>query len=395
MFRLFLMATALFVLIDAQLQRIQLHKMDPIRKRLRKIGIDLQQINFTKSNPSSQSLYNYLDSEYYGNITIGTPPQQFKVLFDTGSSNLWIPSILCSTANVACALHNKYDSTKSRTYKVNNTICSLQYDITSIPFNSGSVSGFLSTDVVNVAGLNVQGQTFAEAIDELVLALVVAEFDGILGMGYSTIAVDGVTPVFYNLIKQKLVPQPVFSFYLNRDPSAKVGGELILGGSDPAYYTGHFKYVDVTKKGYWQFLMDRVRITRTKFNKGRTLCMGGCQAIADTGMSLIVGPTSEIDIINKYIGANKTTDSSGNIINVVNCNTIHKLPIIRFILGGKRFPLNSNNYILKNTEYGITTCTSGFVGSNSPLWILGDVFIGRYYTEFDLGKNRVGFAQSK
>ncbi|PQM37961.1 aspartic proteinase-like [Prunus yedoensis var. nudiflora] len=236
-------------------------------------------------------LNNYMDAQYYGEIGIGSPPQNFTVIFDTGSSNLWVPSSKCYFS-IACYFHTKYKSSKSSTYTAIGTSAKITY-------GSGSISGFFSQDNVEVGDLVVKNQDFIEATKEGSLTFVLAKFDGLLGLGFQEISVGNATPVWQTMAEQGLLSDDVFSFWLNRDTTAEVGGELVFGGVDSKHYKGKHTYVPVTRKGYWQFEMGDIVIG----NLSTGVCEGGCAAVLDSGTSLLTGPTTIVTEINHAIGA--------------------------------------------------------------------------------------------
>jgi cathepsin D len=330
-------------------------------------------------------LNDFDDAQYYGPITIGTPPQDFNVVFDTGSSNLWVPSKTCPLTDLACQLHKKYDSSKSSTYVANGTSFSIQY-------GSGSLTGFLSEDTVNIGGLQVQNQAFAEATAEPGLTFVIAKFDGILGMAYESISVDHVTPVWYNLISQNLVSQPVFTFWLSQNPSSTPGGELTLGSIDSSRFTGALTYAPITSQTYWEFKVDDFTLGSSSLGWCGS---AGCKAICDSGTSLIVGPSKEINALNTKLGA--IVENGEGIF--TSCDVINKLPDITITINGQAFVLTPQDYVLQVTSEGVTECLSGFAGLDlpanlGPLYILGDVFIATYTAVFDFGNSQVGWAKS-
>ncbi|KAI8579584.1 hypothetical protein K450DRAFT_241694 [Umbelopsis ramanniana AG] len=324
-------------------------------------------------------LSNYMNAQYYGEIEIGTPGQAFSVVLDTGSSNLWVPSTHCNS--IACFLHRRYDSTKSSTWKENGTEFAIQY-------GTGSLEGFISNDVLKIGDLKVTHQDFAESTKEPGFTFALGRFDGILGLGYDRISVKGVVPPFYNIINKELVDEPLFSFWLNDAAGGEQedGGEMIIGGVDKKHYTGEIHWSDVRRKGYWEIELEDI-----KFG-GESIDMDPVGAAIDTGSSLMAIPTDLADMLNKELGGKK--NFAGQY--VIDCSTIKNLPEFCLQFNGKDFCLDPEDYILQVQDQ----CISGFMGLDipapaGPLWIVGDVFLRKYLSIYDLGNNRVGLAKSR
>uniref|UniRef100_A0A8P0TC49 Napsin-A n=1 Tax=Canis lupus familiaris TaxID=9615 RepID=A0A8P0TC49_CANLF len=338
-------------------------------------------------NPVFVPLSNYMNVQYYGEIGLGTPPQNFSVIFDTGSSNLWVPSIRCHFFSLPCWFHHRYNSKASSSFQPNGTKFAIQY-------GTGRLDGILSEDKLTIGGVKSASVIFGEALWEPSLVFTLAHFDGILGLGFPILAVGGVQPPLDLLVDQGLLDKPVFSFYLNRDPEAVDGGELVLGGSDPAHYIPPLTFLPVTVPAYWQIHMERVKV-----GTGLILCAQGCAAILDTGTSLITGPTEEIQALNAAIGGFSLL--LGEYL--IQCSEIPTLPPISFLLGGVWFNLTAQDYVIQIARGGVRLCLSGFQALDippptGPLWILGDVFLGAHVAVFDRGNltggARVGLARA-
>ncbi|CAI9179096.1 unnamed protein product [Rangifer tarandus platyrhynchus] len=376
----------------AAFRRIFLKKMPSVRESLKERGVDMarlgaewSQLSKTLSFGNRTSpvvLTNYLDTQYYGEIGIGTPPQTFRVIFDTGSANLWVPSTKCSPLYTACEIHSLYDSLESSSYVENGTEFTIHY-------GSGKVKGFLSQDLVTVGGITVT-QTFGEVTELPLMPFMLAKFDGVLGMGFPAQAVGGVTPVFDHILAQRVLTEDVFSVYYSRN-SHLLGGEIVLGGSDPQYYQENFHYVSISKPGSWQIRMKGVSVRSTTL-----LCEEGCMVVVDTGASYISGPTSSLRLLMEALGAKEmSTDEY-----VVNCNQMPTLPDISFHLGGKAYTLTSADYVLQDPYNNDDLCTLALHGMDippptGPVWVLGATFIRKFYTEFDRRNNRIGFALAR
>mmetsp|Transcript_51311 Transcript_51311/g.159020 ORF Transcript_51311/g.159020 Transcript_51311/m.159020 type:complete len:389 (+) Transcript_51311:90-1256(+) len=357
----------------------------PVQKTasLWEIASAMQEQGSLKSLPASSAangdnvpISDYQNAQFYGPIKVGG--QDFKVIFDTGSSNLWVPGKACGF--LTCWLHPRFDHGKSKTFEADGRKYSVQY-------GSGPVEGVFGKDTVTVGTVDVKGQPFAEvskvSFGPLNIAFAAGKFDGLLGLGFKSISQYNIPTPFESMIDQKLIDEPVFAFYLQQDASKQ--GELTFGGIDKAHYTGELVDVPLTSETYWEVSLDSMKF-------GGSAVSGKANAIIDSGTSLLAGPTKVVAALAKQAGATSVLGKEY----AIDCSKKSALPDLTVTLGGKDFTLSPDDYVLSVSGQ----CLFAFMGIDmppprGPLWIMGDVFMRKYYCAFDYGNKKMRIATAK
>ena len=212
-------------------------------------------------------------------------------------------------------------------------------------------------------------------------------------MGFPTLAAANMYPLFDQIIDQKLLKNNEFAFYLpNR---IKSQGVLLLGDSADGYYKGELTAHNVVDQNYWTLKMIDVKVGDERLG----ICGSGCRVALDSGTSLITGPAKHISTVLKKLGV------------IHDCRNWETIPSISILLeatnpdGGKyhkEYKLNKKEFVFEMRDKHSRkhkSCTPGMMALDvpkprGPLWILGDLFMMKYFTQYSRAKNQVFIAEA-
>jgi hypothetical protein len=318
--------------------------------------------------------------EYYGEVAVGTPPQYFKVVFDTGSGILWVPSHLCP--GEACEKHNRLREDKDSTIHLSDKKVHIKY-------GTGDMSGRMATDAVAVGGVRVPKQDFLLSTKEDGIVFSRGRFDGVMGLGRRQLAsvladyTSGRGIMFYvNAIKQKRVAKPEFSFYV----SSKMGrpGAVVLGGTNPKLYHGQLNVHKGHSPSYWMTELNGLKVGNRMIKAAI-----GARGIIDSGTSLLVGPPAIIEPILMTTKVNEDCSNMKDLKNVeIHMKDVHG--------ANKVYELTPEDYVMN--RFG--RCKTGIaimqlqLPSPEPIMILGDTFLRKFYSVYNHETGSISFAKA-
>jgi len=303
-----------------------------------------------------------MNTQYFIDMTIGTPPQTFTVVPDTGSSNLWIYSSKCHS--IPCLTHHTYNESKSSTHTADGRAMDIQY-------GSGGVKGLVNRDSAIIGGNITAKQMGFGAMSKVSGAtFYISQMDGIIGLGYNTISADKLE-TFVNLAD---VDDKSFAFYMKSNPQESI---MTIPGKLDAGYTLVAKHM-VAEKTYWN-----LNLTSMQQAGGEPITQTGLMGAIDSGTSLIVGSK---DIIDPLVAGIEVAQD---------CSGVDALPNITFTFDTTPYVLTSADYVVKIVQGKKTQCLMGIMSTAVPAGfhyvIVGDVFFRKFNPYFNGNDNSVSF----
>jgi len=252
--------------------------------------------------------------------------------------------------------------------------------VVTVTFGTGEMSGVFANDVICVGSICTRSN-FVSASEESEEPFNLVPFDGILGLSLPEMSEGPSFNVFDCMIRDKVLKENLFSVYFDHENSAK--SEITFGEINTEHMASPLIYVPVSQPGYWQVPMEDITIG----NVQQGLCGEKgekCQVAVDTGTSLLAGPT---EIVNSIVD---------QLLVDPDCSNFNSLPNLGFMVGGHILNLTPEDYIEKGPEGCVVALmTLDIPPPRGPLFIFGDPFLRKYFTVYDRGNLRVGFAVAK
>jgi len=317
---------------------------------------------------------------YYGLLQVGTPKQDFTVVFDTGSGNLMVPSTYCQSA--ACTQHKRFDHKQSTTVEDieadgSRAVKGQARDQITVTFGTGEISGVFLQDDVCIGNL-CTNIFFVGATDETDDPFTSFRFDGVLGLALPEMSQGKDFNFMTHLVENKALKNPLFSVFLS--DSDIENSEITFGDVKQEHMATNMVWEPVSRNtGYWQVQIQDIAIN----NKKQSLC-SDCQVAVDTGTSQLAGPT---DVINEL----------SNRLDVKHdCSNFDQLPNLGFVMSNHIMNLKPDDYVDKGSDgCEVSLMPLDVPPPNGPLFIFGDPFLRKYYTSYDRENNKVGFATAQ
>jgi len=328
---------------------------------------------------------------WWGSIEFGRPPQDLSVLFDTGSSNLWVPCLGCGNC-----VSKVFSPARSNTSKDLGETFKITYGTGSVKGNVWEDFVSFSNDPAIHSSLEFFS-TFACAYDEPGNIFQNMMFAGIFGLGWGAISVDSMTPPFFSMLSQGVVDRGVFGFYLDFY-SSEPSGDITFGYINPEYHDEPIKYIGITSRTYWPLYLTSFELTSTD-TAGMVIKLGELlprtfDLIIDSGTSLLALPTAVVEAIAVHAGVVKYYGYY-----LTRCGK--ELPVFNFQLTGRNgdvltihFPGELLLMPLDLEVGGKLYCLLGIQGGAEHFVIMGDIIMQAFYTIFDVDRQMLGFAPS-